>query len=485
LLDESARAVFDRLGVFTGSFDAVAAQAVVAGGGITEWGVFDALGDLVAKSMVLADDAVDGSMRYRMLETLRAYARGRLEERGEIDVWRRRHAQHYAEWLEAVAPELSGPDEVAVRARITGELDDLRAALLWSLDRDDDADAEFAFRLIAAAVVPGQNAGVFFGESAERAASSPRLSGFDHHRAAVLATAAMWAALYRGDDLASTAYGTAVLEDHTASSSALVLAYAGLCYHAMKTGRLDELRRLAMEGWDRVGKIATSDLGRLESFSLVIVWPPIYGDFATAEAHVDTYLALARRAANPTLLCMGLWCVGLVAEPSNPDGALALFEEAAALVRAGANDVNFGGTLAHIARHRDRRGDQLGALDALREALDHFRRIGIRPEIVVVLAQLIRTLIELHRDETAAVIAGIIAEGSLADMANNDTSERITTITASARERLGSQAYNNAFARGAVMPIDDAMFFARTELDTATDALVNAPERRALPNPAQ
>jgi hypothetical protein len=182
---------------------------------------------------------------------------------------------------------------------------------------------------------------------------------------------------------------------------------------------------------------------------------------------------------------MGLWCVGLVAEPSNPDGALALFEEAAALVRAGANDVNFGGTLAHIARQRDRRGDRLGALDALREALDHFRRIGIRPEIVVVLAQLSRTLIGLQRDETATVIAGIIARGPLAEMAKSDTTERIATITANARERLGSPAYEEAFARGTAMPIDDAILFARTALDTATDALIDAPDHRSRPSSAQ
>ena len=351
LLEENTRVVFDRLGVFTGSFEATAAQAVVTGGGIAEWDVFDALGDLVAKSMVLADDAADGSMRYRLLETLRAYARERLEESGEIDVWRRRHAQHYAEWLEALAPGLSGPNEFAVREKIGEEFDDLRAALLWSIDRENEADAEFAFRMVAATVVGGQNTGTF-GEGAERAASSAQLSA-SRHRVAVLGAAAVWAALYRGDDLTSTAYATAVLDDKTASPSELTVAYSVLCYQAMKTGRLEELRRLATEGWKRIGEVATTDFTRLEGFSLAVVWPPIYGDFATAEAHVDTYVALARELGNPTLMCMASWSAGLTLERSNPDGALAVFEEAAALVRSGANDVNFGGILAHIARQRE------------------------------------------------------------------------------------------------------------------------------------
>jgi hypothetical protein len=296
LLEPSTRAVFDRLGVFTGSFDATAAQRVVVGGGIAEWDVLDALGDLVAKSMVVAD-AVGGATRYRLLETLRAYARVRLEEVDDIDVWRRQHARHYAEWLEAVAPGLSGPHEIVVREKISEELDDLRAALQWSLDRDDDADAEYAFRLIAANVVPGQNAS-FFGEGAERAATSPGSSA-SRHRVAVLGAAATWAALYRGDDRTSMAYAAAVLDDPTASVSVLSNTYSVLCYHAMKTGRLEELRRLVIEGWNRMSAVATTDTDRLESFSLVVVWPPLYGDFATAEAHVDDYVALARRVGNP------------------------------------------------------------------------------------------------------------------------------------------------------------------------------------------
>jgi len=473
LLEESTRVVFDRLGVFTGGFDATAAQAVVVGGGIAAWDVLDALSDLVAKSMVLAD-AVDGATRYRLLETLRAYARERLEELGEIDRWRQRHAQRYAEWFEAVAPQLSGPDEIEARAKISEALDDLRAALLWSLDRDDGADAEYAFRLIAANVVSGQTASTF-GDAAERAASSPHLSG-SPHRVVVLGEAAVWCSLYRGDDVTSTRYATEVLDDATASASALSLAYAVLCYHAMKTGRIEELRRLATDGWKRIGEAATTDIARLESYSLAVIWPTIYGDIAMAEAHVDDFLALARRVGNPTSLCTALWSAGLTFERTRPDSALAAFEEAAALVRSGANDVNFGGIQAHIARQREQLGDTIGALDALREALDDFRRSGIRAEIVVVLTQLTRTLVGLHRDESAAVLAGIVARGPLASMARHDAPERLVRTTASAHERLGPAAYEKAVARGAAMTVDDALVYARTELDAASDELVRQTE---------
>ncbi len=93
LLEPTEQTVFDRLGVFAGEFGGAGAEAVVTGDGVESWDVLDALGSLVAKSMVNIDDSAEGEARYRILETLRAYARERLDERGESDAWRRRHAR--------------------------------------------------------------------------------------------------------------------------------------------------------------------------------------------------------------------------------------------------------------------------------------------------------------------------------------------------------------------------------------------------------
>src|SRR5262249_36242649 len=106
LLDASERMGFERLGVFVGTFDAPAAIAVAASESIESWDVLDALAGLVAKSMLQAEDAEAGITRYSLLDTLRAYARERLEESHAIDTWRRRHAEHYAATAERVAQEL-------------------------------------------------------------------------------------------------------------------------------------------------------------------------------------------------------------------------------------------------------------------------------------------------------------------------------------------------------------------------------------------
>ena len=80
MLDPHERLLFQRLGVFPGSFDAEAVAAVAAGDGLEAWDVLDAGAGLVAKSMMMADEA-SGSTRYHMLETLRAFAREHLEGR--------------------------------------------------------------------------------------------------------------------------------------------------------------------------------------------------------------------------------------------------------------------------------------------------------------------------------------------------------------------------------------------------------------------
>jgi tetratricopeptide (TPR) repeat protein len=70
-----------------------------------------------------------------MLETIREYALERLEHSGDLDITRRRHAEFYAALAERVQGQLRGPEHLALVHRLEAELDNLRAALSWSLDR--------------------------------------------------------------------------------------------------------------------------------------------------------------------------------------------------------------------------------------------------------------------------------------------------------------------------------------------------------------
>ena len=59
--------------------------------------------------MLIAEDGPDDTTRYAMLETLRQFARERLEEAGDADRWRRRHAEHYTAFAETAGPGYQEP----------------------------------------------------------------------------------------------------------------------------------------------------------------------------------------------------------------------------------------------------------------------------------------------------------------------------------------------------------------------------------------
>ena len=85
-----------------------------------------------------------------MLQTVRAFARERLEAAGQWESTARRHAQHYLALVEELAPRLRSGEFLAARNRIEVELDNVRAALAWSLSSQtgtDPGDVRMGFRL--------------------------------------------------------------------------------------------------------------------------------------------------------------------------------------------------------------------------------------------------------------------------------------------------------------------------------------------------
>jgi predicted ATPase/DNA-binding CsgD family transcriptional regulator len=135
LLSEPERILFRRLAVFLGGFHLDAAQAVGATGELGRDHLVDYLTMLVDKSLAMAEG--DGSrMRYRLLETVRAYALEKLGESGEENAVRARHRDHYM----SLAAELDGParaghERLLELAEI--EIDNLRAAFAFSRDNAD------------------------------------------------------------------------------------------------------------------------------------------------------------------------------------------------------------------------------------------------------------------------------------------------------------------------------------------------------------
>ncbi|HWT48749.1 MAG TPA: AAA family ATPase, partial [Mycobacterium sp.] len=125
LLSESERILFRRLAVFLGGFDLKAAQAVGATGALDRDQVLEHLTMLVDKSLAMAETH-GPRMRYRLLETVRAYALEKLGESGEENAVRARHRDHYTSLAaELNSPALAGHERLLELAEI--EIDNLRA----------------------------------------------------------------------------------------------------------------------------------------------------------------------------------------------------------------------------------------------------------------------------------------------------------------------------------------------------------------------
>ena len=137
LLSDAEGKLFRRLSVFAGGWTMEAAEVVCPGEGIDEDDVLDLLSKLVEKSLVVAETSsspgAGGALRYRMLEPVRQYGRERLDEGGETERVRDRHARHYLKLAEAARPNLVGPEEAAWLARLEEEHDNLRAVLSWTI----------------------------------------------------------------------------------------------------------------------------------------------------------------------------------------------------------------------------------------------------------------------------------------------------------------------------------------------------------------
>jgi predicted ATPase/class 3 adenylate cyclase/DNA-binding CsgD family transcriptional regulator len=132
-LDRAESIAFRRLGVFAGHFPPEAAEAVLtAAGHLDAAQIFDLLSQLVDKSLVTVEDGPGGEPRYRLLETLRAYALDRLRTAGEFDRLCDAHARWWLDWLDE---RQRGLHLDAVVDQVETVHDNLRAALDWSVDQ--------------------------------------------------------------------------------------------------------------------------------------------------------------------------------------------------------------------------------------------------------------------------------------------------------------------------------------------------------------
>jgi non-specific serine/threonine protein kinase len=375
LLDESQKAVLCRVSVFAGGWTLEAAEAVCADGvwlrleggelrgestdgdkstinhqpstihlELTSDEIFDLLTTLCDKSLVVAEPE-RGHTRYRLLETVRQYARDRLVERGEAEAVRRSHLGCFLALAEEAEPQLLGANQAVWLDRLAAEHDNLRAALEHSLGERGPGEA---LRLCGALRRYWWTRGHLSEgrEWCERALSEPGAQKRTMERATAL-NAAGTLADAQGDFAAARAHHEAALS----------------------------IRR---EIGDRAGMARS--LNNLGSVAGSL------GDYVSARSYFEDCLPIFREIGDRMGLANSLNHLGLIAHfRGDSASARTYYEESLAICQVIEDRMGVARSLGNLGGVAGSLGDYVSARTYFADCLDLCREIGDRSGVAAAL----------------------------------------------------------------------------------------------------
>jgi hypothetical protein len=370
-----------------------------------------------------------------------------------------------------MGPALNGPDELAWRPRLATDLDDLRAAVDWSLD----ADGDHAVRIVAAlAIQAAQQDTAGIGEWAERCITRAQTASAPL-RAAVLAAAA-WNVHTRGEAAGMGLAVDALHDGLPVGCPATYLPHMILGVALMSAGRLDEAHAALADGHAALDAIGAPVNGHAHLFTAELV---SVADTAGAAQIAADALATARESANPTALAVAWWTVACACSADDPVRASAAIAESLALTRAGAGDGVYGVGLAIASALHTRLDDRTTALASLKEAVRHGRDTGNGLTIGFAANYGVQAMADLGEPDAAAVLAGAF-DATYAPFANlmslPERSLRQAKLDR-VRQGLGAEVFDAATRRGAAMSHDEIVDYLLGEIER----LEAEPARPATP----
>jgi predicted ATPase/class 3 adenylate cyclase len=475
MLEPRERALFERLSVFPGSFDAEAAAAVATQDDLQAWDVLDAGAGLVAKSMLTADEA-SGSTRYQMLETLRTFAREQLEATGDLNAVFRRHAEHYTRFAEAADVGLAGADELQWRKRVHLEFDNLRYAFIRCLLLGEDDDIRRALRMVAALAFEAVNdRGLGIGGWAEHLSARVDLAP-PAVRTAVLAAAA-FSAQGRNDADAMQELSQAALRDGVPPDCpGAVWAFIALAANESMRGDFEAAIRVINEAEVALTAAGDEPRGLSFLFSAAANFHNLMGDWEAASLDADRALEAARRSKNSTATASAQFARAVALAHDDPVAAARALDESIEIGRLGASGGLLGFALARRSVLRAEAGDFAGARRDAREAVKHGHERGDRPMLSSALECSVAVLHAMGRDEAAAVLAGALLAGVATGMPRSVTGGLVADLGVAdaleeSRAALGEEEYFAALGRGGELTLDEVVAYVFSVLDVAALAV--------------
>jgi predicted ATPase/class 3 adenylate cyclase len=459
LLSGSEQVLLARLAVFAGGATLEAAEAVCGGEGIDPDAVFELLAALVARSLVVAGEH-GPQTRYRLLETIRQYGDERLDQAGETELWRARHAGYYADLLPRVLQHAHDPNpEMFWAVRVVAEQDNLLAAWSWAISTDN---VDTAFKILAGFAPVEVRAGYPLMLPGNAALELPGATEHPGYPVA-LAVSAMFASNHADvtgvEDLVRRA-ADANARQATPDWRVEAIICDARAAIAATTGAFADAARLA----EQAAGLARAGGGIADaSFYLgIAVGDHIFaGDSPAAVPLAREALALARQTGAPAIIATSLLAVGVAVAETDPGRARACLRESrelsAALGYHSALDLIWATGIAFLT------GDQAATLDLGRHAIRGLQGGGGLRMIIVF--YIIAGALVATRPEAAAIILG--AAGTY--VAEPPKAAQLISLIVT--ETLGEQRARDLRAQGEDMDWDQAVAYTLTQITQALSEL--------------
>ena len=450
LLPDTERAVLWRLSVFAGSFSLEAAEAVCAGPQVPRESVVDHLTRLVEKSLVNRQGD-----QYRLLETVRGYARERSLEAGEAHGAYERHRDWYLGLVRQAAPAFfRGPESAPWLDRLDAEHDNLRVALSWSLN--DAGAPEAALELVAGLWRFWEIRGYLLeGRHWMERALAITPGGVSRLSADVLTGAGILAS-GQGDHSAAVRFHEESLAMHEELGDRRSIQYAlhNLANAALHTGDLGRARNL----YERVIEIGQGDPNL--TFVLVNLADVAdgQGDHAAARRHYEEAIEMTADGGNPWATAYALSSYGQsAARHGDTVAAREMYDRALGIYRQTGDQRGEARVMTMIADLVAEEGDAPAARSMLYEALQIRCRLGDAPGICAALEHFSGAISESDPGRATRILAAAAAmrdrTGSRLSMKDQaDVGQQLDLL----QNALGPQ-FQHAWSVGQSAGLDDAL----------------------------
>ena len=467
LLDEDEQRLYRRLAVFVGGWFLEAAEAVCNLDDL-DVDVLDGLESLAKKSLIRRVDDVDGEPRFDMLQTIREYALEQLEESGEAAHMRRCHATYWLNVAEAARPELLRRNQRYWRARLEADHDNLRAAVAWTLAASGPEGAQLGARLTLALSRFWQRSDHVREGREWLARALARCPPSDHGTRASLLHAAGELARAQGSNAPARSFFEASAAtyqqagDRRGTASALrnlanVIRSEG--DHERASALLDESLALLRQLGERTGlAFALSIQGDLALDT---------GEHELAAAAYEESLSLARESGDLWSVAARLSDLGSLAhDRGDYERAYSLFNQHLAMRQDVGDHRGIAWSLASLGWVACDQGDYERGRALYHQSMLLHRQLGHQWGPIVCLEGLARLEATIGGSRRSPVLfgaaeAGRQMSGQALGRVEREAHEK---LVAGARAALGEEVFQEAWAEGSAMSLEQAVEFA---LETA------------------